>query len=222
MLKKDLESLSLPIPLNLQVFADSKDKDNEDNEGKENEGTDHGSESEAKSEKTFSQKDVSLMMTKEKNEGRQAVLNALGVEKVEDAKAALEFFKKFNETFSGDKTPEEIQKALESDKTKAEERALAAENKLACVMAGVNKDSVDDVLAIASPKVTEDKDLAKVIEEMKSQAKYSSFFSEHSNKDEGTGSDIGHGKEADNKVSRAKALAEANKNNASKKSSFFN
>lgn len=208
----------LKLPLNLQLFAEEKDDNEDDKEKEQNQNDD----SKDKGEKTFTQKDVSAMMTKEKNEGRQSVLNALGVEKVEDAKAALDFFKKFNETFNGEKSPEEIQKALEGDKSKAEERALAAENKLACIMAGVNRDSVEDVLAIASPKITEDKDLAKVIEEMKSQAKYSSFFSEEGDKDKGTGSDVGHGRESGSGTSRAKALAEANKNNASKKSSFFN
>lgn len=209
------------LPLNLQMFAKEEDDDKDENlvDNEDNNGENDDSRKDSK-EKTFSQKDVNAMMAKEKNEGRKATLNALGVENVEDAKKAIEFFKKFNETFNGEKNPEEIQKALEGEKTKAEERAMEAENKLACIMAGVNKDSIDDVLAIASAKVTEDKDLSKVLEEMKTQAKYSGFYNEVK-ESTGTGSDMGHGKSNDVKQSLAQRLAEQNKSSKTNKKSYF-
>lgn len=215
------------IPLNLQLFAKDNEDDINENDNDENDGdgkNDADEKDQNQSGKTFTQKDVTAMMAKEKNEGRKSILNALGVENVEDAQKAMKFFTKFNETFNGEKSPEEIQKILEADKSKAEQRAVDAENKLACVMAGVNKDSIEDVMAIASPKVTDDKDLSKVIEEMKTQAKYASFFSsEDSGKDKGTGKDPGHGKEKEENDSRAKKLAEGIKSNSSqKKSSYFN
>lgn len=204
------------------------DDDQLDNLGEgDNNGGDNGGKDD--SEKKFTQAQVNEMMAKEKREGKRSVLNALGITDIEEAKKALASYKegKFFDDENGKGEPNtgaakaEVDKELKEAKDKAEGRAKAAENKLACVMAGVNKDSVDDVLSIALNKVSEDKDLTNVLEEMKTTAKYSGFFSAVS-ESKGTGSDPGHsGGKKDNPESLGKRLAEKSKSNSNNKSSYF-
>lgn len=216
---KDFERKGLPM--NLQLFAESKPEDDDDtkdgesnipkgNEGNDNErssGDSNGSTNNDNSgEKKFTQAEVNAMMSKEKKQGRQAILNALGIK---DMKELEEFIQKTNEPTNQE---------LAAEKKKAEDRATAAENKLACVMAGVNKDSVDDVMSIALSKVTDDKTLANVLEEMKNVPKYAGFFG--TEKQEGTGSDVGHIGGEEKKESMGQRLAKQNKT-VTKKSSYF-
>lgn len=103
----------------------------------------------------------------------------------------------------------------------AENRAEMAENKLSCVTAGVNKDSLDDALAIALLKVTDGKDLNAVLTEMKSQAKYKGFFEESTGL-KGTGNPANHaGAGSGNKDNIGKRLAEKAVSTQAKKSSYF-
>lgn len=174
------------LPLNLQFFAE--DPNNGDGDGDEGENqNDSGN-----GEKTFTQKDVTAMMAKEKNEGRRSQLKSLGFANEQEALDAL---KELDEYRKSKKTKEENLendvKNLSGDKQKAIERAEAAEQKLSCFTAGVNKDCIDDVLAIAKTKVTDDKSLDDVLGEMKKDNKYTSFFSTSSSNN-GTGSNPGH------------------------------
>ena len=96
--------------------------------------------------------------------GTEKIAKKLGEEAVETAIAAA-------------KNPAEVAEALTQAKAAVDaalatinaDRAAAAEAKLACVTAGVQKDSIDDVLAIAAAKVTDDKNLDAVLEEMKKE-----------------------------------------------------
>lgn len=220
------ENVKRLLPLNLQFFAeDGKDDDDNQNDGQNddnqndnnnNDGDNSGKDSsKSKStEKTFTQAQVNAMMAKEKNEGRKAILNALGYNSIDEVKKDLA-----GKTDDGKSN--EVNKELENAKSEAEKRANAAENKLACVMAGVNKDSVDDALAIALTKVTNEKTLTNVLEEMKNVSKYSGFFGE-TKKDGGTGSDVGHIGNNNKSESLASRLAKNSNANQVKKSSYFN
>lgn len=172
------------LPLNLQFFAEETGKGNDGDESENQNDSGNG-------EKTFTQKDVTAMMAKEKNEGRRSQLKSLGFANEQEALDAL---KELEDYRKSKKTKEENLendvKTLSGDKQKAIERAEAAEQKLSCFTAGVNKDCIDDVLAIAKTKVTEDKSLDDVLSDMKKDNKYSSFFSTSSNN--GTGSNPGH------------------------------
>ena len=131
------------------------------------------------------------MMAKEKNEGKRSILKSLGFKNEEDAQEAI---KKYNEYIEKNKTEDEknqekLTKA-ESDKNKALERAKNAENKLACFNAGISKDYIDDVLAIASFKISDDKNIDDVLSDMKKDSKYSTFFGDTGSN--GTGSTPGH------------------------------
>lgn len=204
------------LPLNLQFFAEDNNGGDNNNDNQDNSGSKSG-------EKTFTQEEVNRMMATEKNEGRKAVLNALGVKDVDEAKKAIDYFNSqagSNDNTNLGKEPD-VNKELEEKKNDAEQRALAAENKLACVLAGVSKDSVDDVLSIAMSKVTDEKKLSTVLEEMKSVAKYSGFFGTEEEK-KGTGSDVGHiGKGNNGQKGMAQRLAEQNKPNQNNKKSYF-
>lgn len=183
------------FPLDLQFFAE----DDDNNSGNENNDNDNGDESNkdqndnsGKSEKTFTQSQVSAMMAKEKNEGKRSVLNSLGFKTEDEAKKAINLYNALvnSQKTEEEKSKEDVNKAND-DKNQALSRAEAAENKLTCFEAGVDKDSIDDVLAIARTKVTDSKSLSDVLDDMKKETRYSSFFK--STKDSGgTGSNPKH------------------------------
>lgn len=235
----------LRLPLNLQFFASDEpdddlddDVDDDDVDDSKDDAGDSGKDSKgkkndsSKEEKTFTQKQVNRMMTKEKREGRKSAISSLGFKDEEEAKKAAAFYQAYTKSQKTDKElANEEKKNLEDGKSSAEKRAEEAEAKLACVMAGVNKESVDDVMAIAKAKMTEGDTLDDVLAEMKKQAKYSSFFSESDDtddkhEDDGTGRDSGHGSKGrggadDKKGSYGKKLAENAKPATSKKKTYF-
>lgn len=222
--KKEVETL---FDLDLQYFAEGSDDnagDDSNNGGNEDQNSNNNSG--GNGEKSFTQTEVSNMMTKEKNEGKRSVLKALGFKTEQEAMEAL---KGYNEYLESQKSEAEKNKAAvdkaNSEKDEALARAKNAENKLACYNAGVNPEYIDDVFAIASIKVTDEKDLETVLKEMKEDKKYESFFvtENSSSGSKGTGSNAGHGNNHNNggNESYGKRLAEKSlpKN---KKSSFFN
>lgn len=228
------------MPLNLQFFAEpdddsKKDDDKDSNGGSSDDSDDEPDDSDDSDDdsgkdkgksKTFTQTEVKRMMTKEKREGRKAMLNSLGFKTEEEAKKASAFYNSYVESQKTDAEKDaEKQKSLEDDKSSAEKRAEEAEMKLACLMAGVNKESVEDIMAIAKNKVTEDTSLEDVLGEMRKQPKYSTFFeeSEDKQKDDGTGNNSGHTKKKgdEKKGSYGKRLAESTSKSSGKKSSYF-
>lgn len=237
MLKKKYESKLLPYKL--QFFAengengDGQQNDNGQN-GNENSNGENGGEQNGsgdggeqdKGEKTFTQKQVSDMMAKEKKQGKQSVLNALGFKSEQEAKDAINLLKALQDS---QKSEEEKQKeandAMVADKEKAEQRALLAEAKLSCIENGVNKESVEDVLTIAMSKVSDDKKLEDVIADMKKEKRYSSFFVEENNggSSNGTGSTPSHSSSSNNNGGDyGKQLAEKfNAKSVGTKSKFF-
>jgi len=184
------------FPLDLQFFAEDSESGAEDsNEGSGNDNTSNQNNSgQNETEKTFTQNQVSAMMAKEKNEGKRSVLKTLGFKSEEEAKKAVDLFNALmqSQKTAEEQANEEVAKA-NGEKNDAINRALLAESKLACFEAGVNKDSIDDVMAIASTKITDTKDLGKVLADMKKDSRYSVFFAEAGGKG-GTGNDPGHGK----------------------------
>lgn len=221
------------FPLNLQYFAESSDNNGGSDDGENNNNNDNGNgENENQSsnnsgEKTFTQSQVNDMMAKEKNEGRRAMLKSLGFKNEEDAKKAIEGFNAFMKLQKSEQeiNKDDVEKA-KSDVAESELRAQNAENKLSCYEAGVNKDCIDDVLAIARTKVTENKSLDDVLKEMKKDNKYSTFFSSSNQGNKGgTGSQPGHsGGSGDSKPgSYGKSLAEraSGSSKTETKSNFF-
>lgn len=213
MANKEVKSM---LPYNLQFFGgndkggnpdeesgkkgDSGVEDNDDPEEDEEDSDDEEPE-----EKTFTQAEVTAMMTAEKKKGKRAMLKALGFKDEKEAQGVLKGYRDYLETQKSDEDKKnEREEELKSSKSAAEKRAEAAENKLTCIMAGVNKESIDDVLAIAMVKVEEDDDLEleDVLEQMKTQKKYKGFFDvdkDDSGDDEGKEKGTGRGPGKDRK-----------------------
>lgn len=226
------------LPFNIQFFADGEGDpsgepgaggENDPGNGNSNDNKNSSGESGDGSEtqKTFTQEQVTAMMAREKRQGRNAVIKDLGFKSENEAKNA---FKLLSALLDSQKTPEDKAKdgenAAKDKENEALRRAEAAENKLACLMAGVNNDSIEDALAIALLKVTEEKPIDKVLAEMKKEKRYSSFFGEDSPSGSGTGSKPGHSKDGGSGGSAGdygKSLAEASITSgpAKKKSSYF-
>ena len=167
-------------------------QENLENQGEQGTGNQSG--------KTFTQEDVNALLKKEKESAKKALLKELGVE---DAKSAKEGLAKYKEILEKDKT--ETQKAqdtataAEKAKQEAENRALLAEAKVEVLSAGCKPEYLEDVITLALGKVSDDKDLAAVVKEMKEDPKYSAFFVEggSGSGDKGTGGGSGFKRKGD-------------------------
>lgn len=161
----------------------NQQKVNPQSEGKE------ASESATKASKTYTQDEVNALLAKEKRQGKNSVLKALGLQSVDEGKAAIEAAQK---AANANKTAEEVAaEALNAEKTarsKAESDLTVAQRTIAVMKAGFKPEYVDDVVAIASVKVTEDKDFDAVIEDMKKTHQF--YLVEQKKEDPGTGTPV--------------------------------
>ena len=214
--------------MNLQHFAEPSDQ-NKDDDQDGNEDDDSDDEGSKDNEKKFTQADMTATAAKEKKQGRAAAFREMGFKSEKEAKAQLEAFRKYQESqlTPEQKTAAQIQQAND-DKSEAEKRAEAAENKLAAIQAGVKKDAVDDAVAIAMMKVEDGKSLEDVLGEMKTQPRYKGFFDGSDDEDDnggkgGTGTSVRHksSKKDEDGIGKRLGQAQANGNAAAKKSSFF-
>ena len=153
----------------------------------------------------------------------------MGFKSEKEAKAQLEAFRKYQESqlTPEQKTAAQIQQAND-DKSDAEKRAEAAENKLAAIQAGVKKDAVDDAVAIAMMKVEDGKSLEDILGEMKTQPRYKGFFDCSDEDDDnggkgGTGTSVRHksSKKDEDGIGKRLGQAQVNGNAMTKKSSYF-
>ena len=209
--------------------GDDTDDSNSDDKGKDDKST--GGKDAKKSEKTFSQTQVNKMMTREKNQGRNAALKELGIDP-KDSKAiamvkALIESQKTDEQKQAEKDAEAQTKAHE-----AEQRAQVAEAKAEAMMLGVKTQYVDDVVTLALAKMTEDSDLKTIIGEFKT--KYPVWFGESDDKDDkddkgkgktgqkGTGSTVKSSeKEKGSETKSLGARLAAQRKTGGKKSSYW-
>lgn len=236
------------MPLNLQFFADgdngggdgngqgSQDQqgaqsaagaDNNQNVTGDDNGTGNN-ESNNKTEKTFTQHQVSAMMSKEKKQGRAAAYAELGINP-EDTKMVSMLKNFINAQKTDEQKAAEELSASAAKVVEAEKRAMIAEAKVEALSAGVNPEYVDDCVTVAISKVSDTVDLATAFKELKE--KYPVWFnaSDNSGKgnvgQKGTGTSISNmGSTAggnDGKGGLAAKLAAAKKGNSTSKSSFW-
>lgn len=165
-----------------------------DDKSGNNKGNNEGSKETGKDDKTFTQEQVTRMMTREKNQGRNAVYKELGI----DPKNAGQL-KQVKAYLDSLKTDDEKAKQAEDEKnaalTEANQRAQVAEAKAEAMTLGVKKQYVDDAVTLALSKMTEDSDIKTIIGELKT--KYPVWFGESDEKDDkskvgqkGTGSSV--------------------------------
>ena len=219
------EEVKRMLPYNLQFFAAKGDGDNDANgendnqDNNDNQDDDNNPDSKCQQkEKVFTQSQVNAMMSREKKQGRQAALNALGFKTEDDAKKAIALLNALQDSQKSEE--EKLNEKINNQKddlSEAVKRAIVAENKLSCISANVKKEAIDDVLAIASTKISDEKDLDSVLEEMKKDTKYSSFFE---GTKQGTGSNPGHSKQNDGVEKMGARLAKSSAP-IEKKSTYF-
>lgn len=176
--------------------------------------------------KTFTQEDVNRLLKAEKESAKRSLLKELGVD---DAKTAKEGLAKYREILDKDKTNAERAKEGLAAETKAkgeaERRALLAEAKVEALSAGCNPTYLDDLITLATSRVTEDKDLSAVIKEMKGDQKYKTLFgTDHEPGDKGTGGGGGYRRKqgSDKKGSLGSRLGEQAAKSAVKNPYFNN
>lgn len=240
MKNRTIENTLPRMATNLQFFASSGDQDRDDDGDDQNDGnddsdgddhdddSDEGDKDSKDNEKKFTQADMTATAAKEKKQGRAAAFREMGFKSEKEAKAQLEAFRKYQESqlTPEQKTAAQIQQAND-DKSDAEKRAEAAENKLAAIQAGVKKDAVDDAVAIAMMKVEDGKSLEDVLGEMKTQPRYKGFFDGSDDDDDGgkggTGTSVRHksSKKDEDGIGKRLGQVQVNGNGATKKSSYF-
>lgn len=219
-----------------EEIKENEDVEDQNNEDESGEGSDDkggkgtGSTGSGKSEKTFSQAQVTKMMTKEKNQGRNSVYKELGIDPKDSKMVAM-----VKAMIASQKTDEqkqaEVTKENQDKINEAEQRAMVAEAKAEAMTLGVKSQFVDDVVTLALAKMTEDSDLKTIIGEFKT--KYPVWFGTDSSDDDekddkksktgqkGTGSSVKTSKEdkkSDVKKGMGQRLAAQRKSNASKSS----
>lgn len=191
------------------------DTDGDDNNGDQNQDGKSGE------EKTFTQAELNKMMKAEKDSGKRSILKMLGVK---DEKAAKEAMAEYNNYLESKKTKEEKDSeklaTLETQKSEAEKKAMFLENKFTAITEGVKLEAVEDVVALATLKVTDDKDFKTVIGEMKT--KYPDFFTgTQGSSSLGTGSSVNASRSNNKEQGLGATLASSIKATQTTKSSYF-
>lgn len=182
--------------------------------------------------KTFTQDQVNRMMTREKNQGRNAVYKELGIDP-KDTKMVKMFKAFIDSQKTDDQKAAEQENENQTKINEAEQRAMVAEAKAEAMMLGVKSQYVEDIVTLALAKMTDDSDIKTIISEFKT--KYPVWFGESeedSKKDEkgkgktgqkGTGSSIKNSdkekKGEENKGLGARLAAQRKTSN--KKSSYW-
>lgn len=124
--------------------------------------------------RTFSQADVTRMMTREKQQGRNSVFNELGIDP-NDSKT-IEMVKAI---MAAQKQDEEPPVAPSAELAEAQHRADVAEAKAEAMMMGAQPKFVDDIVTLATAKLQSSDggdDFKKVVSDIKE--KYPVWFGE--------------------------------------------
>lgn len=150
--------------------------------------------------KLFTQKEVNRFTAREKEQGRNSVYKALGLDPKD--KKAIEAVKSFVES---QKTEEQknAEREAENDTKllELEQRTMLAEAKAEIMALGVKGQFVDDAVTLALAKVNDDNDLKTVISSFKD--KYPIWFKPSEDDkgsvgQRGTGSSVNNSKETNN------------------------
>jgi len=227
------EDVKKDIELEDEEGKDTDNQDNKDETGKFGSDDKGSNNKDDKSiGKTFTQDQVTRMMTKEKNQGRTAALKELGIDPkdtkmVAMVKAMLDSQKTDDEK-AAEKQSEEAAKIAEANR-----RALIAEAKAEAMQLGAKTQFVEDAVTLMLAKMTEDADLKTLIGELKT--KYPVWFGDDEEDDKqadkksktgqkGTGSSVKSDKDkkSEEEKSLGARLAAQRKSNTAKSSYWGN
>lgn len=170
--------------------AQSADQDNS-SDGQQDDGLNNLPD--GQQDKVFTQEEMKRIAAREKRQGKQSVLNSLGIKSEDDLKRIVNAYNQF---INADNPQQKKDAQGNADYEQMQERVLLAESKLAALSLGVEKDCLDDAIAIANmkAKITGD-EVSDILEDMKKDKKYAGFFEGNKNVQNapGTGSGVGHG-----------------------------
>lgn len=128
-------------------------------------------------DKTFTQAQVNSMIANEKRKNMTSFYKGLGFESEDAAKA---FVKKYQDQEEQNKTDLEKEQArakqLEAEKQAEQEKATTLQYKFDAMAAGCDAKSADDVVTLAKSKMSDDKDFATALNEIKEQ--YPAMFNQ--------------------------------------------
>lgn len=181
--------------IGLQFFSEPTDPNTDPQPGDPNPGA--GGDPKPQ-EKTFTQAEVTRMLANEKRQGRNSVLKDLGIDPedkdgVKNAKGILD----------AQKTQAQLDReVLSNEKTaraQAEAKAVAAERRVGVMLAKCKGEFLDEVIALASAKVTDTVDFDAALKAVKE--KCPTFFEDGDggDPDPGTGKGQGHKKTSNTK-----------------------
>lgn len=176
------------------------------------------------SNKTFTQEDVNRIAAREKQQGIAAALKALGFDTSEDAKKAIDAWRKAEEDQKTEtQRANEAKEAAEKAKTDADNKASFAEHKFAVVEAGAKPSNAEDIVLLATAKMNDSTDFNAAVELVK-KAYPTLFESESDSKKKGTGgaSNPARKDSANDDNSIGKRLAEQRKSSNNKNPYFKN
>ena len=169
------------------------DNHDDDNSGTNASNTDDNKDGN-KGGRLFSQKEVNRFTAREKEQGRNSVYKALGLDPKD--KKTIEAVKSFVES---QKTEEQKNAEREAENNtkllELEQRAMLAEAKAEVMALGVKGQFVDDAVTLALAKVNDDNDLKTVISSFKD--KYPIWF-KPSEEDKGSVGQRGTGSSVNN------------------------
>lgn len=178
------------VSLNRQGSDDSGnegDDSGEGNDGSEDNQNQNQSAPAQPAERTFSQADVTRMMTREKKQGRNSAFSELGIDPNDTKSIAM--VKALMESQRQSAQPAQPESdAVSEQLAEAERRARMAEAKAEAMMLGVKPQFVDDVVTLATVRLAEQGEGAEfkdVIGELKSR--YPLWFGEDDDDKSATG-----------------------------------
>lgn len=154
--------------------------------GSDGAGGDDGSGGGGNNDKTFTQEQVNSMIAQEKRKNLSSMYKGLGFESEEDAKAFIEKYKGQEEQNKSDLVKaQEAAKKLEAEKKAEQSKAQNLQYKFDAMAAGCDAKAADDVVVLAKAKMSDDKDFATALKEVKEQ--YPAMFGQTDSSGGGTG-----------------------------------
>lgn len=156
------------LPLDLQFFASEEGGQTGDQQPEQQPaGGEQTQQQEQQPEKTFTQEDVNNLIAKESKKAQEKLLKQLGIDDFKNAKEGLQKFREWQESqkTEAEKQAERLQ-ALEQEKGTLAEENATLKAQLSALKAGVNADSVEDVVVLAKNLVNDDVNMDAAIQKV--------------------------------------------------------
>ena len=162
------------------------DADGSGGGGNDSAGGTDGNEGSGGEDKTFTQEQVNSMIAAEKRKNLSSVYKNLGFESEEDAKAFIGKYKDQEEKNKSDLEKEQQKsKQLAAEKKAADQKAQDLQYKFDAMAEGCDAKAAEDVVVLAKAKMSDDKDFAAALKEVKEQ--YPAMFGQTDGNGGGTG-----------------------------------